>query len=177
MLRAAVSSGDRDESGKRLLFKENLLTRMAISLLGGFVTAVYEVLVSGLSETTILFSLAMILITPLITFSLSGLFSSGITLEMLLIDGSDILTLSGVEKNEKYNRVFFQFSAILIIFLIGLAFKGVSIVGISASYIFAATTALLVAKRFGGIRAAATGFFASLSLSGPLSVSFAPYPL
>ena len=173
LLRAAVSSGDRDESGRRLLFKEALLTRMAIALLGGFIVAAYEVLTSGLSETTMLFSLAMILITPLITFGLSGIFSSGITLDMLLYGSADILTLSGVERNEKYNRIFFQFSAILLIFLIGLSFKGVSIIGISASYIFAATAALLVAKRFGGIRGAATGFFASLSLSGPLSVSFA----
>lgn len=173
LLRAAISSGDRDESGKRLLFKENLLTRMAVSVLSGFVTAVYEVLTTGLTETSLLFGLVMIILTPILTFTLSGIFFSGMTLDRLLMGEADILSLKDRERDEKYDRVFFQFSALLLIFLISLSFRGVSIMGISAAYIFASFATLLCAKRFGAIRGAAVGFVSSVGLSAELSVSFA----
>ncbi len=172
LLRAAVSSGDRDELGRRLLFRESLLIRIAISILGGFVTAVYEVLMRGLNELTLLFGLVMILLTPLLSFGLSGLFNSGVRLEKLLTD-SAVLSLSGIDKKERYDRVYFQFSSLLLIFLIGLSFKGVNIIGISASYIFSCSVTLLCAKRFGSLRAAAVGFVASLSLSAVMAVSAA----
>ncbi len=173
LLRAAISSGDRDEAGKRLLFKENLLTRMSVSVLGGFVSGVYEVLTAGLNETSLLFGLTMVIMPPLLTFALSGLFSPELTLDGLLLGKDDILSLKGRERNEKYDRVFFEISALLIIFLISLSFKGVSIMGISASYIFASLITLLCAKRFGGLRGAAVGFVSGISLSVELSVSAA----
>ena len=173
LIRAAISSGDKDAEGKRLLFGESLLTRMAVSVLAGFAVALYEVLDSGLNEASLLFGLTMIISTPLITFGLSGLVSTGITLKEIISGGEDILSLSEVERGEKYNRVFFQFSALLIIFFVSLAFRGVNIMGISVSYIFSALITLLTAKRFGSIRAAAVGFFSSFIISAELSVSFA----
>lgn len=173
LLRAAISSGDRDENGKRLLFKENLLTRMSVSVLGGFVTAVYEILTEGLNEASLLFGLVMIILTPILTFAISGLFFSGMTLDRLLRGEEDLLSIKDREKDEKYDRIFFQFSALLLIFLISLSFRGVSIIGISLSYIFSALITLLCAKRFGGVRGAAVGFISSLCISTELSVAFA----
>lgn len=169
LLRAAVSSGERDERGKRILFNENLLTRMAISILGGFITAVYEVLTRGINELTIFFGLTMIILTPLLVFGLSGLFHSEIRLDELLC-GPSPLSLSNIEKREKYDRIYFQISSLILIFLISLSFKNVTILGISLSYIFSCAVTLLVAKRFGCIRAVAVGFVSSLCLSVELSV-------
>ena len=118
LLRAAVTSGDRDSNGKMLLFGENLLTRMAISILGGFITAVYEVMLSGLNEKTLLFGLTMIIVTPIFTFGLSGLFSTGISLASLLNGPKDLLSLNDADKKERYDKIFFQLSALLLIFLI-----------------------------------------------------------
>ena len=173
LLRAAISSGDRDANGRRLLFKENLLTRMSVSVLGGFVTAVYEALTEGLNEASLLFGLVMIILTPILTFAMSGIFFSGMTLDRLLHGEEDLLSIKNKEKDEKYDRIFFQFSALLLIFLISLSFKNVNIIGISVSYIFAALITLLCAKRFGGVRGAAVGFISSLCISTELSVAFA----
>lgn len=173
LLRAAVSSGDKDALGRRVLFGENLLTRMCIALLSGFITAVYEVLLSGLNETTLVFGLVMILVTPILTFGLSGLVSQNISAEALINCKTNPLTLSDGEQNERYDKIFFQFSSLLLIFMISLSFKGVNLMGISVSYVFSALTSLLIAKRFGAMRGAAVGFISSLGISAEFSVAFA----
>ena len=173
MIRAAVSSGDKDEKGEMRLFGEALIVRISISVLGGFIVAVYEALVHGLNEATLLYGLVMILITPLLTFALSGLVCTGIDYRDLLRGQSDILKSNGCDKNEKYNKIFFQASALALIFFVSLSIKEINILGISFSYIFSGSITLLVAKRFGAIRAAGVGFVSSLVLSGTLSVAFA----
>ena len=173
LIRAAVSSGDKDENGRPKLFSEALLIRMCISVLGGFIVGAYEVLTQGLNEATLLFGLVMIILTPLLAFALSGLITTGIDFKKLLREPSDILKLSGCETNEKYNKIFFQFSALALIFFISLSIKDVSIFGISVSYIFSGLITLISAKRFGAIRATAVGFVSSLVMSGTLAVSFA----
>ena len=173
LLRAAVSSGYKDENGRRMLFEESLLTRMAISVLGGFVTAVYRVLLSGLNEASLLFGLTMIILTPILTFALSGIFSTGITLDGIINGNGNLLSISDCDRKEGYNKIFFQFSSLLLIFLIGLSFSGVVFMGISATYIFSGVATLITAKRFGALRGAAVGFLSSVSISPSLSVSFA----
>ena len=173
LLRAAVSSGDKDEGGRRMLFKESLLTRMAISVLGGFITAVYRVVQVGLNEASILFGLTMIILSPLLTFGLSGIFSSGVDRREIIFGRADLLSLSVDDKNERYDRMFFQFSAMALIFLTCLAFRGVDIMGVSVPLIFSCVATLLMAKRFGALRGAAVGFISSLAISPELSVAVA----
>lgn len=173
LIRAAVSSGDKDEKGKSRLFGESLLLRISISVLGGFVVAAYEAVTRGVNEATLLYGLVMIIITPIIVFGLSGLSTTGVNLNELITGSKDILKLSDCEKNERYNRIFFQFSALMLIFFISLSLKDVSVLGISFSYIFSGVITLIIAKRFGAMRAMAVGFISSLTLSGTLAVSFA----
>ena len=173
MIRAAVSSGDKDENGKMRLFEEALIVRISISVLGGFIVAAYEALVYGINEATLLYGLVMIIVTPLLTFALSGLVCTGIDHRELLHGQSDVLKLEGCEKNERYNKIFFQASSLVLIFFVSLSIKEINILGISFSYIFSGAITLLVAKRFGAMRAAGVGFVSSLALSGTLSVAFA----
>lgn len=165
-----VAMGYSDKGGA---FKEALPIRMSISVLSGFVAAVFEVLRSGLNESSLLFGLSMIILPPILTFIFSGLFTERITLGQIISSEKDIFSLSDREKQEKYDLIFFQISALMLLFFIGLAFRGVDILGISASYIFSACVTLLAAKRFGALRGLAVGFASSLGLSGVLSVSFA----
>ena len=165
-----VAIGYSDKNG---LFKEGLPIRMSIAVISGFVTAVFEVLRSGLAESSLLFGLSMVILPPLLTFIFSGLFTEKIIIEDLAFSGSDVFSLNDREKNEKYDIIFFQISALMLLFFVGLSFRGVDILGISASYIYSTCVTLLVAKRFGAIRGLAVGFASSLGLSGVLSVSFA----
>ena len=172
-LRAAISAGGKGESINDVLFRETILLRMCTAILGGFLTAIYEALASGLDESSLLFGLSMIILPPLLVFIFSGCFSSGFTVEKLFESQADILSFSGKGEREKYNIMFFQMSSLALLFFVSLALREVSIFGISFSYLFAAVITLLVAKRFGALRALATGFVTTLGISGTLSVSFA----
>lgn len=173
LLRAAASSGEKKSGGRTPLFGESLILRISVAVLGGFVVALYEVLMQGINEATVIFGLVMIILTPVLTFALSGLFSTGVDFDGLMNGSADVLRLSGLERNERYNRIFFQISALTLIFLISLSVKDINIFGISLSYIFSGVITLLVAKRFGAIRAMGVGFISSLGVSGVLSVAFA----
>ncbi len=173
LLRVAVSASERRENNSGELFGESLLLRISVAVLSSFLVAVYEAVMRGLDEAVLLFGLVMIISTPILTFLLSGISSTGMDFWEVLCGSRDILSLKGCERNARYDKIFFQLSALSFLFFISLSFKGVNILGISFSYIFSALMCLIVAKRFGALRAMAVGFITSMPLSGELSVSFA----
>ena len=165
-----VAFGYSDMSG---LFCEAPLIRMSISVISSFAVAVFEVLRVGLTESSLLFGLSMIIISPLLSFIFSGLFIGRITLSRIISEERSIFALSNTDRQEKYEIIFFQVSALMLLFFIGLSLRGVDILGISLSYLFSAFITLMTAKRFGAMRGLAAGFASSLGISGVLSVSFA----
>ncbi len=173
LLRIIVTVNDKDDDGNPVLFGETLLMRMAISILGGFVAAAYEVYINKMSEVSILFGLVMILLTPLLTFLLSGLCSTKISLENIILGGENLLIAKPADKNERYEKIFYQISALALIFFISLSLKPVELFGISLSNVFCGLISLVTARKFGALRALAVGFISALSLSGTLSVSYA----
>ncbi len=165
-----VAIGYSDKAG---LFKDALPIRMSVATLSGFVAAVFEVLRSGLSESSLLFGLSMVILPPILTFIFSGLFTERIKVSKLISGEGDVFSLSDKEREEKYDIIFFQISALMLLFFVGLSFRGVDLLGISLSYVFSAGVTLIAAKRFGALRGLAVGFASSLGLSGVLAVSFA----
>ncbi len=172
LLRVIISGGDKN-GAETPLFSEKLLLRMSCSVIAGFVSAVYEVLLSGFNSTSILFGSAMILIPPLLTFLFSGIFNTGISLTDIIYTEKSLFSLSKKDEKEKYNIIFFQCSALAFIFFITLSLESAVLFGISAAHIFISLVTLLAAKRFGALRALAAGFVGSLGVSGIYSVSFA----
>lgn len=173
LLRVAVSASEKRENNSGELFCESLLLRISVAVLSGFLVALYEGVMRGLNEATLLFGLVMVISTPILTFLFSGISSTGIDFWEAICGSRDILSLKDCERNERYDRIFFQLSALLFLFFISLSFKSVNILGISFSYIFSALMCLLIAKRFGALRAMTVGFITAMPLSGELSVSFA----
>ena len=171
-LRAAVSA-DKTDGGRRELFSETLILRMSISTLGGFIAGVYEVVLSGLSETSLAFGVCMIVAPPIFTFIFSGLFDLGISYETVISGDRDILSLRGRERRQRYEIIFFVISALALLFFIGLSLRDVAVFGISLTYIFSGILTLLCAKRFGAIYGLAVGFICALPMSGVLAVAFA----
>lgn len=168
LLRAMLSDKEKGEE----MFSERLLARMAVAVICGFVGAVYEWFVGGLTELTLLFGLSMILLPPTLVFVFSGAFSSGITLKALL-SPSDIFSAAGRSETERYNALFFRVSSLAFLFFISLSLGEVVILGISAAYVFCGFSTLLIAKRFGTLHALTAGFVSALGISGVYSVSFA----
>lgn len=172
-LRMIVSgTGKTDGEGTRL-FNESVPLRLSAALIGGFIAAVYETLLSGFTATTVSFGAVMILAPPAITFALSGLFSGGFDLSHAVFTSEAVLSLKNVEGRERYDRIFFQSSALLLSFLVSLALAEFTAFGINLSYIYSAAATLLVARRFGALRAGALGFVSTLGLSSVYSVAFA----
>lgn len=169
-LRVVISDG-----GKRggELFSESLLLRMSAAVIGGFVGAVYEILLSGFNSASILFGIGMILIPPALTFLFSGIYSTGVSYSEIVRGSGSVFSLAGKRDEEKYNLIFFQLSALAFLFFLTLSLGELELFGISAAYVFVILITLLVAKRFGAVRALATGFISSLGISGVFSVSFA----
>ena len=158
----------RDGKG---VFSQSLMLRMSAAVIGGFVSAVYECVTEGLSAATILCSLTMILLTPLLTFVFSGLFSESISL-ITVLSGKGDLSLRGKDDKEKYDLVFFQCSALVTLFLLSLALSELTLFGIGADFIFISLATLLAAKKFGAPRAMAIGFVSALGSSGVCAVAF-----
>ncbi len=169
-VRIVTSGGDKSEGR---MFGENLPLRMAAALIGGFTAAIYELLLAGFGWGALLFGLTMTLTPPAVVFLVSGLFGSELTVRSLVFDRRNVFDLSGKKEKDKYNLIFFQCAAAISIFLVGYALEPYSLLGISATYIFAGFITLLAAKRFGALRAAAVGFFAVLGVSAMNSVAFA----
>ncbi len=172
-LRVVVSGTDKSGGAEARLFCEGLLLRMCSAIIGGFIAAVYEALLSGFSTATVMFGLSMLLLPPVICFSVSGIFDAGISFGAIFRSSEAIFSLSGVKDKEKYNIIFFQFSSLVMIFLISLSLMQYSLLGIGAAYVFSSSAALIVARRFGALRAMAVGFVSSVGISGVFSVSFA----
>lgn len=173
-LRIIVSGTDEaDTDPRERLFSESLPLRSSAALIGGFIAAVYEILLSGFNLTTVCFGLSMILLPPIFTLLLSGLFGGGITPTALLTESRPIFELQGKDSSHRRKIIFFQASAALLLLLTGLSLEKYSLFGISSAYIFSAAATLFAAKRFGAVRAAAVGFFSALGVRGSLSVAFA----
>lgn len=175
-LRIIVSGSDKDDDGEKLYFRwfsEGLLLKMSASLIGGFIAAVYEVLLSGFTSTTVLFGISMILLPPLLVFALSGLFDCDITFSKLFDSSVNVFSSKGKSEKEKFNLLFFRLSALLIIFLISISFKEYELLGISIAYIFSGAATLIISRRFGALWGCIVGFVSSFGISSAYSVSFA----
>ena len=175
-LRIIVSGTEKDNDGEAHYFKwfsEGLILKMSASLIGGFIAAVYEVLLSGINLTSMLFGLSMILIPPLLVFALSGLFDCDITFLKLFDNSSNVFSSKGKSEKDKFNLLFFRLSALLIIFLISISFKEYELLGISVAYIFSGAITLIVSRRFGALYGCITGFVSSFGISSAYSVAFA----
>ena len=167
-----IISGTSDKEG-HAVFGESLILRMSASVIGGFVAAVYEVLLSGFSITTVAFGVAMILLPPVAVFAASGLFDGGPSVLTLFTSDARLLSLKRESKNERYGIIFYQCSALFALCVLSFVLAKYSLLGISLGYIFASFATLLVARRFGAVRAMAVGFATALPLSPALTAGFA----
>lgn len=169
-LRVLISGVDKKGEG-RVIFSEPLVLRIASGVIGAFVGAIYEILLSSLTLKTILFSAAGVLLSALFTFLFSGIFDTGIGASDFLFSKKRIFSLKGSEK-ERFDIYVFQGSLAVFIFLVSIALKSYNFFGISPAYIYSSIITLVVTKRFGIARGVAVGFISSFGISSVWSVGF-----
>lgn len=168
-VRILISGADKDSG---TLFCEPLPLRVSGSVIGGFVGAVYDLLLHGITTGSVLFSLTMILGSLLLSFLFGALFCYPTTLAAFLRGGC-ALTHGGGTKEQKRARILFQISLLAYGVSLVFALAPYSLLGISFSYLSLMIATLFVARRFGALRAMAFGFLCALPLSASASVAFA----
>ena len=169
-LRIIISGSERHNDGAP--FCEPLVLRIASSAIGAFVGAMYEVLLRGFTVLSVLYGATLVLLSALFTFAFSGVFDSGVTFSEFLFGRKNIFSVKRRDK-ERYDLYLFQAAFLLFAFLISISLKDYNILGISPAYIFSGFITLIVARRFGVMRAMAVGFVSSLGVSSVYSVAFA----
>ena len=167
-----ITSG-ADKKGKPNLFHEGYLLRASAAIIGGFIAAAYELLLSGFSLEGALFGLTMVIVPPALVFIFSGVFSAGISISELLYESRPIFSLAALDEAGKYKILLFQGSALFSLLLLALSLSSFDVFGINLAFVFVSLVTLLVAKRFGAARALAVGFVSALGVSGTYAVSFA----
>ncbi len=173
-LRVIISATDKPRGADSgTLFGEVLLLRMASAVVGGFVAAVYEMLLSGFSLISVLFGVSMVILPAIICFALSGLFDTELTPELIFLGKNEIFSVKNKTEKEKFNIIFFQCSALLSVFLLSLSFEQYELLGVSAGYVFAGIATIFTARRLGAVRGAVVGFVSAVGLSSTQSVAFA----
>lgn len=168
-VRIIISGADREEG---TLFTESLPLRASGSVVGGFVGALYELLLFGITTESVLYSLCMILGTGALTLIYGMLFFYPITLQSFLRDDTSLVHRGGT-RGERAERSVFQISLLAYALSVTYALRPYSLLGISAAYLALTPAVLFVALRFGSLRAMALGFLCALPLSPYSSVAFA----
>lgn len=165
-LRVIVSGAGRRGAEVRI-FGESILLRMSVSVIGGFIAAVYELLLSGMKMGAVLFGLTMIIAPPLLALSYSALFG-GVS-DPFLVFTSD----TAANRLKLYGRVgAVRISILIFVFALAFCMRDYSALGISLGYLFASAAALVFARRFGAVFGGAVGFAAAFALSGTYSGAF-----
>lgn len=164
-LRVIVSGAGKRTEGA-VLFGEGILLRMSVSVIGGFIAAVYEILLSGFEMRALLFGLTMIIAPPILALGYSGAFAVGEPFAFFTSDNAIYrLRLGGGSRAVRI-------SLLLLLFTVAFSMRGYSALGISLGYLFAAAAALVAARRFGAVFGAAVGFVSAFAISGTYSGAF-----
>ena len=180
-LRIVISGGEKANvrqgggngaEGGNGLFSEKILLRVCSAVISGFVAALYEVLLSGLSLESILFGVSMILLPGIITLALSGIYLQKIG-PYELIFGSGRIFSGSEAKGERAKLILYRASVLIFITLVSVSLGKYKIFGVDIGFIFAGAITVFTAKRFGSLYGAVVGFFASFGISGLYSPAFA----
>lgn len=169
-LRVMISGGEKN--GDRVLFFEPLVLRISAAAIGAFVGAAYEVLLGGFAFKSILYGVVAVLLSAVFTFCFAGILDGGVSFSDFLSSRRNIFKSAKCEK-DRFGIYLFQGTFLLFVFLISLSLKNYNVLGISPAYMFSVMITLVVARRFGAIRAMAVGFVSSLGISSVYSAAFA----
>ena len=169
-LRVIISGGEK--RGEGALFCEPLILRISAASIGAFVGAAYEVLLGGFAFKSVMYGVVEVLLSAVFTFCFAGILDTGISFSDFLSSRRNIFKTAKSEK-DIYGIYLFQGTFLLFVFLISLALRNYNVLGISPAYMFSVIITLVVARRFGAIRAMAVGFVSSLGISSIFSAAFA----
>ena len=165
-----IISGAEKRSEDGAMFRESLMLRISSGMIGGFVAAVYELLLRGITVESVLFSLTMILGVGIGAGLFGMLFSYPITLRAVVFEGGNILKTN---EDRKQRRARFAFILSALSYLVALCYglSRAELLSVNLGGIFLVVASLFVAKRFGAVRGGVVGFLGGLVISPTFAVA------
>ena len=160
----SAKEGD-GESARRDSFSEGIPLRICAAVISSFVAALYEILLSGISWTGVLFGVSMMLISAIGTAVFSGAFLRGVGVRDLILSKNRIF-VRGENARERFTLTVFRISLLGFILAASLSFSRFNIFGVDLSFVFAAAITMFTAKRFGALYGAVVGFVSTVGISG-----------
>ena len=170
-VRILISGAEKHSEGG-VMFRESLTLRMSAGAVGGFVSAVYDLLLRGIVTESVLFSLTMIFGVALATVAFGLLFSYPITLKGALFHPTGLFSFvpEGSYRHKKHLCIFS-----MLCYLLALTFglSGIELLGVSLGGVFAFGATLFVSRRFGSVCAAVVGFLSGVVIAPDFAVACA----
>ena len=175
-LRVVISGVEKthgDESTVRgRSFSESIPLRICAAVIGSFVIGVYEILLGGLSFSSVSFALCTVGFSVLAVPVIATVFGSGVGMRDFLFGHKSVFR-SEKRGREGLKALLFKISVAVFVFFISFSLEPYRFFGIDAGLIFSAAVTLFAARRFGWLYALACGFISSFGITGLYSVSFA----
>ncbi len=156
-------------AGSGGLFGESILLRVCTAVIAGFVAAIYELLLGGMSLDTVLFGICMIVLSALVAAALCCIYLGGTSVREVVF-GHGRVCQKDIGKVE---AVLYRTGALCCILLVSLSLKRYVLFGVDTAYIYATLITVFAAKRYGTLPGAVCGFFSSFAISGLYSPAFA----
>lgn len=168
-VRIIISGAEKHTEGGGM-FREGLLLRVSAGAIGGFVAAVYELLLRGITTESVLFSLTMIFGVGIGTGLFGMLFFHPVSLRAVLIDGGGVLEGAN-DPSSKRRRISFVLSALSYLAALCYGLSAIELLSVNLGGIFLAIASLFVAKRFGAVSGSIVGFLGGLVISPAFAVA------
>lgn len=165
-----IISGAEKRTEDGAMFREGLMLRVSAGMIGGFVAAVYELLLRGITVESVLFSLTMILGVGIGAALFGMLFGYPITLRSVLFQGEAILKDES-EPGLKRKKIAFILSAIAYLLALSYGLSKAELLSVNLGGIFLMLVTLFVSKRFGAVRGGVVGFLGGLVISPAFAAS------
>lgn len=150
------------------MFTEGVGLRASCAVIGGFVCALYEILLFGMSWTTVLYGVTMIVLSGVGCAVFSCAFGHGIGVNDLLFSRGRLFARRKSSR-ERLSLLLFRVGVLALIFSVSISLVKFDLFGINMAYVFASAITMLAAKRFGALYGAVTGFVATVGISGAYS--------
>ncbi len=155
-----------------VLFGERRSLRACSAVIGAFICSVYEILLEGITLTTVLYAAVMICAAGAGAYVFSCMEHLPVGARTYLL-GTAPLFASKRQGLTGRERIEWELAQAAYVFFIPYALRSAELFGISAAYVFGAAVTVFFAKRFGPLRGMAAGFVSALGLSTTQAVAFA----
>lgn len=166
LLRVLISLPQEKSEGKKELFCEGVKARLLTALVMALAISGYEIAISGLLGTTLMFGAATVVGSVTLCFLFSYAFSFGVQVK-------DILGAPGkTGSHTRVEKLLFEGGVVTILFFVALALREFSIFGLNPALFFAAFATLFLSRRFGALRGCAAGLIISMAASTVYAPAF-----